>query len=289
MAKYAEVNDLFGDIIKVTPSSKVVGDMALFMVQNDLSAADVLERGESLDFPESVVDFFRGQLGQPPFGFPKQLQKLVLKGEQPLTERPGKLLPPADFDAVRQQLIEAGIKNPDTQDVLAYLLYPDVFTNYAKNRVKFGPVTHLDTPIFFEGMRVGQTINVPITDGQTYVIRLDAIGEADATGLRTLYFTVNGQKREIELRDAANQHADGALQIAEPGNKNQVGAPMAGRILQVMVEPGQQVKKGEALFVSEAMKMETTVHALKDGTIKHVYVEEGSLVQSDELLATIAN
>jgi pyruvate carboxylase len=289
MAKYAEVNDLFGDIIKVTPSSKVVGDMALFMVQNDLSAADVLERGESLDFPESVVDFFRGQLGQPPFGFPKQLQKLVLKGDQPLTERPGKMLPPADFDAVRQQLIEAGIKNPDTQDVLAYLLYPDVFTNYAKNRVKFGPVTHLDTPIFFEGMRVGQTINVPITDGQTYVIRLDAIGEADATGLRTLYFTVNGQKREIELRDAANQHADGALQIAEPGNKNQVGAPMAGRILQVMVEPGQQVKKGEALFVSEAMKMETTVHALKDGTIKHVYVEEGSLVQSDELLATIAN
>lgn len=287
MAKYAEVNVLFGDIIKVTPSSKVVGDMALFMEQNHLSAQDVLDKGEGLDFPASVVNFFRGELGQPPFGFPEKLQKIVLKGEAPLTERPGALLPAADFDAVRQQLTESGLPNPDMKDILAYLLYPDVFKKYATNRYKFGPVTHLDTPTFFEGLRIGQQIDVTIAAGQTYVIRLDAIGEADATGLRNVYFTVNGQKREIELRDAASQHTTGAHQLAEPDNQNQVGAPMAGRILEVMVEPGQKVAKGDALFVSEAMKMETTVHAQTSGVVKHVYVEAGSLVQSNELLATI--
>ncbi|WP_155285889.1 pyruvate carboxylase [Lacticaseibacillus zhaodongensis] len=287
LAKYSEVNDLFGDIIKVTPSSKVVGDMALFMVQNDLSAADVLARGAELDFPESVRNFFRGELGQPPFGFPKQLQALVLKGEQPLTERPGKELAPVDFAAVKKQLEADGVVDPTKRDVLAAVLYPDVFKKYAQNQAKYGPVTHLDTPTYFQGMRIGEQINVTVSSGRTYVIRLDTISPADATGLRNVYFTVNGQKREIEIQDTTSKHSSGAHQLAEPGNSSQVGAPMAGRVVTVAVKPGQHVEKGDALFVSEAMKMETTVHAQTSGTVKRVYVEAGALVVANELLASI--
>lgn len=285
--KYSEVNDLFGDIIKVTPSSKVVGDMALFMVQNNLSAEDVLQRGDELDFPESVRNFFRGELGQPPFGFPKKLQQLVLKGEKPLTERPGKLLPPVDFAAVKKDLVDSGVAEPSKRDVLAAVLYPEVFKKYAQNQAKYGPVTHLDTPTYFQGMRIGEQINVTVAPGRTYVIRLDTISPADATGLRNVYFSVNGQKREIEIQDTTSKHSSGAHQLAEPGNNNQIGAPMAGRVVTVDVKPGQHVKKGDPLFVSEAMKMETTVHAQTSGTVKHVYVEAGALVVANELLASI--
>ncbi|WDF81635.1 pyruvate carboxylase [Lacticaseibacillus pabuli] len=287
MKKYSEVNDLFGDIIKVTPSSKVVGDMALFMLQNNLTAKDVMDRGDKLDFPESVVSFFKGNIGQPPFGFPKKLQAIVLKGEKPLTERPGSLLPDADFDALGEELKAAGIKQPQMREILSYVLYPDVFKKYIKLHKDYGPVTHLETPVFFEGMRVGQQVDVTVANGQTYIIRLDVVGEPDATGLRDLYYTVNGQRREVVLRDATSQHSSGAHQLADPDNALQVGAPMAGRVLEVMCKPGQRVKKGDALFVSEAMKMETTVHAQTDGVVKNVYVEAGALVMSNELLATI--
>ncbi len=287
MAKYAEVNKLFGDIIKVTPSSKVVGDMALFMVQNKLSAEDVLARGGELDFPESVVNFFKGELGQPPFGFPEKLQKLVLKGQEPLTTRPGEVLAPADFNAVASELRELGLLEPDDKDVLSAILYPDVFTKYLQNQKQFGPVTNLDTPTYFQGLRVGQQISVTTAPGRAYVIRLDAIGEADATGLRNLYFTVNGQKREVEIVDRGSKHSSGTHQLAEPNDPKQIGAPMAGRVLTVLVKPGQHVAKGDELFVSEAMKMETTVHAQVAGTVSHVYVEAGALVASGELLAEI--
>ncbi|KRM55945.1 pyruvate carboxylase [Lacticaseibacillus sharpeae] len=287
MTKYAEVNKLFGDIIKVTPSSKVVGDMALFMAQNDLDADDVMAHGAELDFPESVVNFFKGELGQPPFGFPKQLQKMVLKGAEPLTSRPGEVLEPVDLDQVASQLRNLGLLEPTEQDVLSAVLYPDVFKKYLQNQKKFGPVTHLDTPTYFQGMRVGQQVNITVAPGRAYVIRLDAVGEADATGLRNLYFTVNGQKREIEVIDRGSKHSSGTHQLAEPNDPQQVGAPMAGRVLTVLVKPGQKVNKGDELFVSEAMKMETTVHALVAGTVTHVYVEPGALVASGELLAQI--
>jgi pyruvate carboxylase len=160
-AMYAQVNTLFGDIIKVTPSSKVVGDMALFMLQNHLTPQDVKEHGEQYDFPASVVAFFKGDLGQPVGGFPKTLQEKILKGQKPLTVRPGQLAKPVDFDTVRQDLIAAGVPDPSTEDILSAVLYPDVFKAYARKQKQIGPVTKLDSPSYFQGMRLGETVAVP--------------------------------------------------------------------------------------------------------------------------------
>ncbi|WP_179395310.1 pyruvate carboxylase [Lacticaseibacillus absianus] len=284
---YAQVNTLFGDLIKVTPSSKVVGDMALFMLQNDLTPEAVLDHGETLDFPASVVDFFRGDLGQPVGGFPATLQRKILKGQAPLTVRPGRLAEPVDFDAVRTTLKAAGVPHPSEAQVLSAILYPDVYKDYLKRQGQYGPVTTLDSPTYFQGMRVGERVRVLLRPGQMMIMQLDAISEPDASGQRTLYFTVNGQKREAQVRDASVQHATASHQLAEPTDKNQIPAPMGGRILSVAVTVGQTVAEGEPLFVTEAMKMETTVHAPFSGTVRHLYVAEGDLVQSQELLAIL--
>ncbi|MFD1392936.1 pyruvate carboxylase [Lacticaseibacillus jixianensis] len=282
---YAQVNALFGDIVKVTPSSKVVGDMALFMLQNHLTPQDVLARGETIDFPASVVAFFKGDLGQPVGGFPQQLQAKILKGAAPLTERPGALAKPVDFAAVRQQLIEAGLPHPDDAQMLSAILYPDVYRTYLKNRLAFGPITALDSQTYFQGMRIGERISVDVRPGLQVLLQLDAISQADAAGKRTLYFTVNGQKREVQVQDEAAQHTALAKRLAEPTDRNQIGAPMGGRLVAVKVQEGQVVAKGDALFVTSAMKMETTVHAPFAGTITHLYAKAGDLVETGELLA----
>ncbi|TLF40102.1 pyruvate carboxylase [Lacticaseibacillus zeae] len=286
-AMYAQVNTLFGDIIKVTPSSKVVGDMALFMLQNHLTPEMVRDHGEQYDFPASVVAFFKGNLGQPVGGFPKDLQKKILKGQKPLTVRPGQLAKPVDFDAVRQELIAAGVAEPSSEEVLSAILYPDVFKAFVRKQKQIGPVTKLDSPSYFQGMRIGETVSVPIKAGKTLIIQLNAIGTADASGMKTLYFTVDGQKQEIQIRDAHQKSAGLQHQLAEPTDKNQIGAPMAGKIVSVAIKQGQQVAKGDALFVIEAMKMETTVHAPFAGTVTHLYVEAGALIKSQELLAKL--
>ncbi|WP_225047338.1 pyruvate carboxylase [Lacticaseibacillus kribbianus] len=284
---YQDVNALFGDIVKVTPSSKVVGDMALYLLQNELTTADVLDHGEQLDFPESVVAFFKGDLGQPVGGFPKLLQAKIIKGQTPLTVRPGSLAEPVDFTAVREQLKTSGLAHPTEEQVLSAILYPEVFAGYLKNQALYGPVTRLDSPTYFQGMRIGERVSVAVAPGTTYIMQLDAIGEPDAAGLRTLYFTVNGQKREVQVKDAAAKHTTTGAQLAEPTDKNQIPAPMGGRILTVAVSVGQAVREGDALFTTEAMKMETTVHAPFAGTVTHLYVAEGDLVQSQTLLATL--
>ena len=284
---YQQVNDLFGDIVKVTPSSKVVGDMALFMLQNKLTSADVLDHGETIDFPESVVSFFKGDLGQPAGGFPQPLQDKILKGQKPLTVRPGSKALPVDFEAVKADLIKGGLAKPSEEDVLSAILYPEVFNQYLADHTKYGPVTTLDSPTYFQGMRLGETIHVAVRPGIMYIMRLDAVGEPDANGLRTLYFTINGQKQETQVQDAKSQHSTSAHQLAEPTNKNQIGAPMGGRIVSIAVVSGQTVHEGDDLFVTEAMKMETTVHAPFTGRIEHLYVEAGDLVQSQELLAIL--
>ncbi len=286
-AMYAQVNTLFGDIIKVTPSSKVVGDMALFMLQNHLTPDEVLAHGEQYDFPASVVAFFKGDLGQPVGGFPKALQAKILKGQKPLTVRPGQLAKPADLKAVRAALVQAGMNEPSTEDVLSAILYPDVFNAYARKQRQIGPVTKLDSPSYFQGMRIGETVSVPIKAGKTMIIQLNAIGEADASGMKTLYFTVDGQKQEVQIRDAHQKSAGLRHQLAEPTDRNQIGAPMAGKIVSVAVKSGQEVAQGDALFVIEAMKMETTVHAPFAGTVTHLYVEAGALIKSQELLAKL--
>ncbi|WP_204123093.1 pyruvate carboxylase [Lacticaseibacillus mingshuiensis] len=284
---YAQVNTLFGDIVKVTPSSKVVGDMALFLLQNHLTPEDVLDHGETIDFPASVVDFFAGDLGQPVGGFPPVLQEKILKGRKPLTTRPGALAKPVDLAAVKQALIEAGVHEPTDEMVLAEIMYPDVLRQYRANQLVYGPVTTLDSPTYFEGMRLGERIHIRVRPGIMYLMQLDAIGEPDATGRRTLYFTVNGQKREVQIQDAKSAHTASAIKMAEPTDKNQIGAPMGGRIVSLEVAAGDTVAEGDPLFTTEAMKMETTVHAPFAGTIMHLYVAAGDLVQTRELLATM--
>lgn len=284
---YAVVNRMFGDIVKVTPSSKVVGDMALFMVQNNLSEADVYARGHELDFPESVVSFFRGDLGQPAGGFPKELQKLILKDIQPTTERPGSLREPVDFGVVKTELAEKIGHEPSHEEVLSYLMYPEVFLGYDTSYKHFGDITKLDTPTFFHGMRTGEQIEVQIEKGKTLIIKLNQIGEPDADGMRTLYFELNGQGREIEVRDKSITSTKAIRKKAEPTNKNQVGATMPGSVLEVLVKKGDRVAQGDPIIITEAMKMETTIRSTRNGVIDQIYVTDGDPIDTGDLLIEI--
>ncbi|MER2117500.1 MAG: pyruvate carboxylase, partial [Enterococcus casseliflavus] len=221
---YHEVNMMFGDIVKVTPSSKVVGDMALFMVQNGLSEKDIFEKGDTLSFPESVITFFQGELGQPVGGFPKELQRIILKGRPAFTERPGTFAKPVDFAEVKQELAEKIGYEPKHEEVLSYLMYPQVFLDYRKAYEQFADVKVLDTPTFFNGMRLGETINVELEKGKILIIRLDEIGEPDIEGNRTLFFNLNGQRREIVVKDSSIISSVQTKRKAEPTNKEQIGA-----------------------------------------------------------------
>ncbi|CAI3411328.1 pyruvate carboxylase [Enterococcus cecorum] len=281
---YRKVNMMFGDIVKVTPSSKVVGDMALFMVQNQLTEEDLYEKGDTLSFPDSVVSFFEGQLGQPVGGFPEKLQKIILKGRPAITVRPGQLAPAVDFEKVRNELAEKVGFTPKDEQVLSYLMYPKVFLDYCKAYDQFGEVKLLDTPTFFYGMRLGEKINVEIEKGKVLIIRLDEIGEADEEGNRILFFNLNGQRREIVVNDKSIQSTIVHRKKAEPTDKNQYGATMSGSVLQVLVKKGDYVKKGDVLMITEAMKMETAIEARFDGVVDHLYVQPGEIIQSGDLL-----
>lgn len=281
---YRKVNMMFGDIVKVTPSSKVVGDMALFMVQNQLTEEDLYEKGDTLSFPDSVVSFFEGQLGQPVGGFPEKLQKIILKGRPAITVRPGQLAPAVDFEKVRNELAEKVGFTPKDEQVLSYLMYPQVFLDYCKAYDQFGEVKLLDTPTFFYGMRLGEKINVEIEKGKVLIIRLDEIGEADEEGNRILFFNLNGQRREIVVNDKSIQSTIVHRKKAEPTDKNQYGATMSGSVLQVLVKKGDYVKKGDVLMITEAMKMETAIEARFDGVVDHLYVQPGETIQSGDLL-----
>lgn len=281
---YRKVNMMFGDIVKVTPSSKVVGDMALFMVQNQLIEEDLYEKGDTLSFPDSVVSFFEGQLGQPVGGFPEKLQKIILKGRPAITVRPGQLAPAVDFEKVRNELAEKVGFTPKDEQVLSYLMYPQVFLDYCKAYDQFGEVKLLDTPTFFYGMRLGEKINVEIEKGKVLIIRLDEIGEADEEGNRILFFNLNGQRREIVVNDKSIQSTIVHRKKAEPTDKNQYGATMSGSVLQVLVKKGDYVKKGDVLMITEAMKMETAIEARFDGIVDHLYVQPGEIIQSGDLL-----
>jgi len=284
---YAQVNLMFGDVIKVTPSSKVVGDMALFMVQNALTPADVLKEGMTLDFPQSVVDFFAGDLGQPVGGFPVDLQRVILKGRQPLTVRPGSLAPAVDFAAL-QTTVDELLGHPATaEEVMSYIIYPQVFKDYVANQAKFGPMTHLDTATFFQGLRVGERVDIELAPGKTVIFQLQQIGDPNPDGLRTMYFAVNGTPVEVSVQDESIQVTSVQRRKAEPTNPNEIGATMAGNVLAVHVENGQKVTQGDILIVTEAMKMETTVQAPFDGTIKFVHVHDGDIVAGGDLLLEI--
>lgn len=286
---YRQVNQMFGDIIKVTPSSKVVGDMALFMVQHELTPEDVMSKGESLDFPDSVVSFFKGDLGQPAGGFPKQLQKIVLKGADALTVRPGSLAQPIDFKAVQAELEQKIGHSVTFEEVISYVLYPKVFLDYVDRQKQYGAVTVLDTPTFFQGMRIGERVDIELAIGETEIVSLNEIGDPDDEGQRTLYFDINGHAREVRVADLSVHNTVVKKRKAEPTKPGEIGATMSGSVLRVLVQKGDEVKKGTPIIVTEAMKMETTIQAPIDGTVAKVYVEDGDAVDSNDLLIEITN
>lgn len=285
---YKRVNQMFGNIVKVTPSSKVVGDMALFMVQNNLSEEDVIERGLKIDFPDSVIELFQGYLGQPYGGFPEDLQKVILKDKQPITVRPGELLDEVDFEDLKHKLIkEIGSRATD-YDTLAYALYPKVFMDYIKTVDQFGDVSVLDTPTFLYGMRLGEEIEVEIESGKTLIVKLISIGEPQANGTRIIYFELNGQPREVVIRDENIKSEVIAKVKADPKNDGHIGATMPGTVIKAVVEKGEKVKRGDHLLITEAMKMETTVQAPFDGIIKDIFVKSGESIKAGDLLIEIS-
>ncbi len=284
---YAEVNQLFGDIVKVTPTSKVVGDMALYMVANDLAPAEVLDPAREIAFPDSVVSLFRGELGMPPGGFPPELQRKILKGAPPLTVRPGAELAPVDFDAFRAGVEKQVERSITDQELASALLYPKVFQDYAEHRRHYGDVSRLPTPVFFHGLRIGEETSVHIDQGKTLVIRLLGVAEHEAEGVVRLSFELNGQPRDLKVPRAGAVVA-ASRPKAEPGNPAQLGAPMPGTVVTVSVKPGQKVQAGDPLVSIEAMKMETMLRAEIDGVVELVHVKPGSAVQAKDLLVTLA-
>ncbi len=264
---YAEVNDMFGDIVKVTPTSKVVGDMAITMVTSGLTREAVLDPAVEIAFPDSVVRLFRGELGQPVGGFPADLQKKVLGGKAPLEVRPGELLPPADLEAERQ-VAESKVGRAITEYELAsYLMYPKVFADYAADR-----------------RDPGQEINIDLERGKTLIVRYVTTSDPHEDGTRTVFFELNGQPRPIRVADRSQVAKRPPRRKVEAGNAGHVGAPMPGTIATVPVHVGQKLAKGEALLTLEAMKMETTVRAERDGVIKQILVKPGLQVDTKDLL-----
>ena len=282
---YADVNQMFGDIVKVTPSSKVVGDMALMMVSQGLSRQDVENPDIDLSFPDSVVDMMRGNLGQPPGGFPKTIVEKILKGEKPNLERPGKHLKNVNLEKVRKDL-SAQLDDMiiDDEDLNGYLMYPKVFIDYMERHKIYGPVRALPTKTFFYGMEPGEEITAEIDPGKTLEIRLQAVGETDDKGDVRVFFELNGQPRIIRVPNRLIKSQTASNPKAEEGNNSHVGAPMPGVIAGVTVSKGQSVNEGDLLLTIEAMKMETGLHAERDAVIKAVHVSTGSQIDAKDLL-----
>ena len=282
---YADVNRMFGDIVKVTPSSKVVGDMALTMVSAGLTVDQVLDPKVDVSFPESVIGMLRGDLGQPPGGFPKKLVKKALKGEKPDETRPGARIPPADFEAIRRQVSEElDGEEIDDEDLCGYLMYPKVFTDYMKRHADFGPVRVLPTPTFFYGMEEGEQIEVEMEQGKTLQVGLSAMTDTAEDGTVKVFFELNGQQRMISVKNRKVAASVEARPKADVSNAAHVAAPMPGVVASIAVEAGKKVKAGDMLLTIEAMKMETALHAERDGTVKTVHVSAGAQVDAKDLL-----
>ncbi|MFC4556981.1 pyruvate carboxylase [Virgibacillus kekensis] len=281
---FRRVNDMFGDLVKVTPSSKVVGDMTLFMVQNDLTEDDIYERGESIDFPDSVIEFAQGYIGQPYQGFPQELQRIILKGKEPIGVRPGELLDPIDFQQQKEALFKTLDRQVTSFDIISHALYPKVFMDYHRFYEKYGDMSVLDTLTFFYGMKLGEEIEVEIEQGKTLFVKLVSISEARSDGTRVVYFELNGQSREVVVRDDNVKSDLVTRPKIDQGNDKQIGATMPGTVVKVLCEKGEKVKKGDYLLITEAMKMETTVQAPYAGVIKDIHVKDGEAITVNDLL-----
>ncbi len=286
---YAQVNRLFGDIVKVTPSSKVVGDMAIFMVTNALNASDVLDPGRKLNFPRSVVEMMQGMLGQPEGGWPRVLQKIILDsaGEKPMKGRPGARLPRADVPAITKELAQKIGREPRDVDVQSYLMYPQVFLDYQKHLKLYDNTSVIPSSAFFYGMQSGQEISVEIESGKTLIIRYLTTGEARDDGTRTVFFELNGQPRQVNVPDRSLEATLHRHPKADPDDHNDIPAPMPGKVNNVAVKKGQPVKAGERLLSIEAMKMETAVYSPRKARVKDILVKTGSTVGAGDLLVQL--
>jgi pyruvate carboxylase len=285
---YAQVNEMFGDIVKVTPTSKVVGDMALMMVTSGLSVEQVLDPETQIAFPESVVSLFRGDLGQPYGGFPPALQKKILKGAQPLVVRPGQVLPSIDLAKVRADVHAKTWREITDEEFASYLMYPKVFLDHLQDRLDYGRVSVLPTPLFFYGMEPGDEVSVDIERGKTLIVRFIAVSEGHEDGTRTVFFELNGQPRSVKVPDRSQVALKPPRRKADVGNANHVAAPMPGTVATVAVSQGGKVARGEVLLTIEAMKMETSVRADRDATIVEIVTKPGEAVDAKDLLVVLA-
>ncbi len=286
--RYREVNLALGDLVKVTPTSKVVADFAMFLVQNDLTVEQAIEKAPSLDFPQSVVDFFMGRLGQPYGGFPERLQRAVLKGRTPITVRAGELLDDHDFDAAAARLTERLGHAPSERELLTDALYPAVYADYVDFTDTYGHVGPLPTVPFLYGLEVGEQVLIEIEPGKTLVVKLMAVGGLDAAGQRMVYFELNGHPREVAVADRSAAHLVSARPKADAHDPTHVGASMPGKVLAVHCQPGDRVEVGQTLLVVEAMKMETAITAPRDGVVEAVLASPGEAVQARDLLLRLA-
>jgi pyruvate carboxylase len=279
---YAIVNKMFGDIVKVTPSSKVVGDMAIFMTSNGLTEKDVMEQGGSLAFPDSVLDLFKGNLGQTEGGFPQELSKLVLKNDKPFTDRPNDHLKPIDFDKEFVTFQEKFDERRTMCDFLSYMMYPKVYEDFYQHHEEFGNISVLPTAAFFYGLRQREELTVELGPGKVIIIRMLYASPPDSGGIRTVTFTLNGQTRSITIRDDSVKSTKKVNRKAV--EENEIGTPILGRLAAIVVEQEQEVEKDAPLFVIEAMKMESTITAPFSGIIKKIYLEEGEILEQGDLV-----
>ena len=285
--KYKEANEILGDIIKVTPSSKVVGDLAIFMVKNKLDKNNIIEEGKKLSFPDSVLDYCKGMIGQPEGGIPKDIQKVVLKGDIPIEERPGKLIQKEDFESIKAHLDKRFKMNTNIRNILSYTLYPKVYEDYLKHLQLYNDISKLDSHVFFHGLNKGEECEVEIEEGKILTIKLVDIGDVKENGNRTVSFELNGMMRDIDIKD--NNYSGNIKDIikADMNDPMQIGASIPGKVVKILVKEDDEVKQNQPMIIIEAMKMETIIVAKADGIVKSIKVEEGELVRDKQLLITM--
>lgn len=285
---YAEVNTMFGNLIKVTPSSKVVGDMAIFMVTNDLTPNDVMQRGDEISFPESVISFFMGDLGQPVGGFPKKLQKIILRDKKPYKNRPNAHLKPIDFEldyeAFRKKFQKGFTRPIEFEDFLSHCLYPKVFEQAHEKHKLYGSLATIPSKNFFYGVKIREEALIELEPGKTIVVKLLSVGSANDEGIRIVFFKVNGENRYVEIKDKSLKIESTEHIKADASDSNEIGAPLQGSLYKVLVKKGDLIKENDPLFIIEAMKMETTVTAIKKGKVKAITLVAGVMVKQDDLI-----
>ena len=288
-ALYKDANDLLGNIVKVTPTSKAVGDLAIFMYKNNLTKENILTAGAGLSYPDSVVDYFHGMMGQPDGGFPKELQKIVLKDIEPLTDRPGKLLPPVDLEAIKKMLIEKYHYEDRSADdmeqkAISYALYPKVYEDYCDHFEMYNDVTRLESHVYFYGLRKGEETYLTLGEGKVVLIKYMEASDPDANGVRTLSFLVNGSVRTVKIQDKSLEIKSDRKLKADKSNPRHLGSSIPGTVGKVLVKEGDTVSVNMPLMTVEAMKMETTVVSKVAGKVDKIYVAAGDSVNQDDLL-----